>query len=84
MPIQGTASDMMKIAMIKVFKEMKKAKVHSQMLLQVHDELVFEVIPEEIEAMKTLVKNCMESALKLGDVPVIAETGTGKNWYEAH
>lgn len=84
MPIQGTAADMMKIAMSRVFKAMKREKIKSLMMLQVHDELVFEMIPEEVNILPELVKFEMENSMKLGDVPVIVETGTGKNWAEAH
>jgi len=84
MPKQGTAYDMMKIAMIKVDNAMKEKKVKSLMMLQVHDELVFEVPKDELEMMTELVKNEMESAMELGEVPVVVETGTGKNWFEAH
>lgn len=84
MPIQGTASDMMKIAMIRVDKEMKKRNLKSVMTIQVHDELVFEAHPGEIEELTSLVKLEMESALLLGDVPVVVEAGTGINWLEAH
>lgn len=84
MPIQGTAADMMKIAMIQVHKRMKQEKVRSLMLLQIHDELVFDVPNDEIELMKTLVVETMQNALALGDVPVLVEAGIGKNWDEAH
>ena len=84
MPIQGTASDMMKIAMIRIDKEMHQRKMKSMMTIQVHDELVFEAYPEEAEELTALVKHEMESALLLGEVPVIVETGTGANWYLAH
>lgn len=84
MPIQGTAADMMKIAMINVHSEMRKQKVNSKMLLQIHDELVFEVPNVELELMKGLVVQTMQDALPLGDVPVIVEAGAGKNWDEAH
>lgn len=82
MPIQGTASDMMKIAMINIHNEMKKRKLKSMMIMQVHDELVFEVIKEEADELKQLVVELMESALNLGDVPVVVDSGFGKNWLE--
>lgn len=82
MPIQGTASDMMKIAMINIHKEMKKQKLKSMMIMQVHDELVFEVISDEADDLKSLVVELMESALPLGDVPVIVDSGFGENWLE--
>lgn len=84
-PIQGTAADMIKLAMIKIHAEMKKTKFRSRMILQVHDELVFDVLQEELEDLKPLIIHCMQSAMELPhDVPVIAESGTGKNWLEAH
>lgn len=84
MPIQGTAADMMKIAMIQVHRRMQQEKVRSLMLLQIHDELVFEVPNDEIDVMKSLVVETMQNALPLGDVPVLVEAGVGKNWDEAH
>ena len=84
MPIQGTASDMMKIAMINIDRLMREQKLKSRMMLQVHDELVFEAIPEELDILKSLVVEEMQNALKLGDVPAIVDTGTGADWYEAH
>lgn len=84
MPIQGTASDMMKIAMIKIDNDMRKAKMQSRMMLQVHDELVFEADPQELEELKDLVIQDMQGALTLEDVPIIVDTGTGSNWFEAH
>ena len=84
MPIQGTASDMMKVAMLKVHKRMKAEKIRSLMMLQVHDELVFEAFTDELQDLITLVKMEMEGALPLGEIPVLVETGWGKNWFEAH
>ncbi len=83
MPIQGTAADMLKIAMINIDREMMRLKLQSKMLLQVHDELVFEVAPAEVDQMKSLVMDKMQSALPLS-VPVEVEVGVGKNWLEAH
>lgn len=83
MPIQGTAADMIKIAMIEIHNVFKEKKFKSKMLLQVHDELVFEVYKPEIEEVKKIVLREMKNAIKL-DVPVEVEIGTGKNWYEAH
>lgn len=82
MPIQGTASDMMKIAMINIHNEMKKQKMKSMMIMQVHDELVFEVYKDEADDLKTLVVELMESALPLGDVPIVVDSGFGANWLE--
>jgi DNA polymerase I len=83
MPIQGTAADMIKIAMIRVFDALKKNKFKSKMVLQVHDELVFDANKSELNELVPLVKELMENALPL-NVPVIAETGIGDNWLDAH
>jgi DNA polymerase-1 len=82
-PIQGSAADMIKIAMIHIHRSLKNANMTSKMILQVHDELVFEVPGEEIDKMKSLIKDCMEKAMALR-VPVKVEIGTGENWLEAH
>lgn len=81
-PIQGSAADLIKIAMIKVDQAMKKAHVQSTMLLQIHDELIFEVPEDELEKMKKLVKETMEHALELS-VPLKASLAYGPTWYEA-
>lgn len=83
MPIQGTAADMIKIAMINIFEHFRKEKFESRMVLQVHDELVFEVKKSELEAVKKVVTREMKNAIKL-DLPVEVEIGTGKSWFEAH
>jgi len=84
-PIQGTAADMIKLAMKKIHAAMKKEKMQSKMLLQVHDELVFDAVKTEVKELKPLVIENMQSALPLPHkVPVIAECGEGKNWLEAH
>jgi DNA polymerase-1 len=83
MPIQGTAADMIKIAMIEIHNIFREKKFKSKMLLQVHDELVFEVFKPEMEEVKKIVHREMKNAIKL-DVPIEVEIGTGKNWYEAH
>ena len=84
-PIQGTAADMIKMAMIKIHAEMKKTSWESKMILQVHDELVFDAVPSEAEALQELIISCMVNALPLPNgVPVEAEVGRGKNWLEAH
>ena len=84
-PIQGTAADMIKLAMIKIAGELQRGKFKSKMLLQVHDELVFDVIKEELEAVKPMIINCMQEALLLpNEVPANAEIGSGINWLEAH
>ena len=85
MPIQGTAADMIKLAMIAVHKELKSQKLQTKMILQVHDELVFDVPKGEENEVRDLVKNCMQNAMKLPfDVPADVETGMGSNWLEAH
>jgi DNA polymerase I len=84
-PIQGTAADMIKLAMIKVHEAIKKEKMQSRMILQVHDELVFDALKEEKEELKKLIVECMQTAMPLpNNVPVVAECGEGKNWLEAH
>jgi len=83
MPIQGTAADMIKIAMINIHNEFVKNKFESKMLLQVHDELVFEVKKKELEKVKKIVIDKMKNAIKL-NVNIEVEVGTGKSWYEAH
>ena len=81
-PIQGSAADLIKIAMLKMDKALKEAGVQSKMLLQIHDELIFLVPDEELELMQKLVKNTMESAMEL-KVPLKASISVGKTWYEA-
>jgi DNA polymerase-1 len=83
MPIQGTAADMIKLAMIHIDTALRNQKLTSKMLLQVHDELVFEVLKEEETRTKILVEKEMQQALPLS-VPVEVEIGIGKNWLEAH
>ena len=84
-PIQGSAADMIKLAMIKIHGEMKKTNWESKMILQVHDELVFDAVEKELPALKALILKCMKEALVLPNgVPVEAEVGVGKNWLEAH
>jgi DNA polymerase-1 len=84
MPIQGTAADMMKIAMIRIDEELRRRNMKSLMMLQVHDELVFEAKTEELDELREMVVRKMETAVKLGKGPVSVDTGTGKNWFEAH
>ncbi|MDB5278954.1 MAG: polA [Ferruginibacter sp.] len=84
-PIQGTAADMIKLAMIKIHREFINRGFKSKMLLQVHDELVFDAHKSEIELIKPVILECMQSALKLpNEVPTDAEIGAGDNWLEAH
>lgn len=85
MPIQGTAADMIKLAMIKIHREFKQRNLKSKMILQVHDELVFDAYKDEVETIKPIIIECMQSALPLpNDVPASAEMGVGDNWLEAH
>ncbi|WP_458126163.1 DNA polymerase I [Paenibacillus sp. Z3-2] len=81
-PIQGTAADIIKLAMVQMDEALRERKLKSRMLLQVHDELVFEVPADELELMKELVPSVMEKALELS-VPLKAEVSFGDNWYEA-
>lgn len=82
-PVQGSAADVVKLAMIKIDKELDAQNLKTKMLLQVHDELVFESPAEEIEAASALIKKEMESALET-QVPLLVEVGVGNNWLEAH
>ncbi len=83
MPIQGTAADMIKLAMINIYRELKKNKFSSKMVLQVHDELLFDARKDEIDELKILVKELMENAMPL-KVPLTVEMGVGENWLDAH
>ena len=84
-PIQGSAADMIKLAMIKIDEELKAKNFKSKMLLQVHDELVFDVLKEELENIQPVIINAMKNALILpNEVPADAEIGHGNNWLEAH
>ena len=84
-PIQGTAADMIKLAMIKIDAEFKKQNFKSKMLLQVHDELVFDAHKEEVDRIKPIILHCMQTALALPNgVPTDAEIGIGDNWLKAH
>ena len=84
-PIQGTAADMIKLAMIKVHEAFKKNGFGSKMVLQVHDELVFDVLKDEVDAVKPVILECMQTAMTLpNDIPILAEVGVGENWLEAH
>ncbi|MGK2961370.1 MAG: DNA polymerase, partial [Gemmatimonadaceae bacterium] len=80
-PIQGSAADLIKVAMIKIDEALRDGGFSSKMLLQVHDELVFEVPPEELERVKAMVKEKMENAAELA-VPLVVDLGTGVNWLE--
>ena len=85
MPIQGTAADMIKLAMINVHRELNKHKLQTKMILQVHDELVFDVPLGEEDTIRPMIVECMQNAMKLPHhVPSDVETGIGGNWLEAH
>ena len=82
-PIQGSAADIIKIAMIKIHNRMEAGDWKAKMLLQVHDELVFDVPKTEVESLSAMVKEEMENAFSL-DVPLVIDLGFGNNWLEAH
>ena len=82
-PIQGTAADIIKVAMVRIFAEMERRGLRSRMIMQVHDELIFNIVPSELDEMRELVERGMADAYH-GAVPLIAEAGTGDNWLEAH
>jgi len=83
MPIQGTAAEMIKLAMINIDVQLLERGMKAKMLLQVHDELLFETPPEELEDLAKIVSSEMENALPL-DVPIVVDCGVGDNWFEAH
>ena len=82
-PIQGTAADIIKVAMIRIHRRFKAEGIQSKMILQVHDELNFSVLPEEHEKVERIVMEEMQNAFKM-QVPLVADSGWGKNWLEAH
>ncbi len=82
-PIQGTSADIIKLAMIGVADRLREEGLRSRMVLQIHDELVFDALPEEVPALKALVKDVMENVIKLS-VPLTVECSAGANWLEAH
>ncbi len=82
-PIQGTAADLIKIAMVSIHRHMAENNMKSKMILQVHDELVFDTVPEELEKLKNLVVHDMSTAMKL-NVPLDVSVNSGANWFEAH
>jgi len=82
-PIQGSAADIIKLAMIDIFDVMQEKNYKSKMILQVHDELIFDVYKPELEEIKNLVRTKMEGAIKLS-IPLTVDIGTGENWLEAH
>jgi DNA polymerase-1 len=82
-PIQGTAADLIKVAMINIYRRMLHEKRQTRLILQIHDELVFEVPGKEVKALREMVKEEMEGVMEL-TIPLKVEIGTGKNWAEAH
>ncbi len=81
-PIQGSSADILKKAMIDVYNSFKKHNLKSKMLLQVHDELIFNVVKEELPMVEKIVNECMDNVYEL-DVPLKVDIQTGNNWYEA-
>ena len=81
-PVQGSAADLLKKAMIEIFAAFNEKGLKSKMLLQVHDELVFDVVQEEADVVKQIVQDIMENTYQL-DVPLKVDIETGSNWYEA-
>jgi len=82
-PIQGTAADLIKVAMIRIAEKLRLSQWQASMILQIHDELLFEAPEQEAEDLRTMIKQEMEHAIDLS-VPVYVDIGTGENWYEAH
>jgi DNA polymerase-1 len=82
-PIQGSAADIIKLAMIRIHEEFMRRNLQSQMILQVHDELIFDVMKTEEDEVRNLVLECMENVISLR-IPLTVEWGTGENWLEAH
>jgi len=82
-PIQGSAADIIKIAMVNLARELQNGDWKSKMIMQVHDELVLDVPINELETLKPLVKKCMEEAVKLS-VPLEVDMSSGRDWLEAH
>ena len=81
MPVQGTSADIIKVAMIKLYQEMNKRRMESKMLLQVHDELLFEMPSEELEEVRRLVPEIMSTAIELS-IPLKVDIKSGQNWAE--
>ena len=81
-PIQGSAADLIKLAMVHIYQTMKEKQVKSRMILQIHDELIFDVCDDELDTMKDIVEQGMQQAMQLR-VPLIAEASFGKTWYDA-
>ena len=83
MPIQGSAAELIKIAMIDIHKKIIKEKMKAKMILQIHDELLFEFPKDEEDILVSIVVNSMEKAMDLS-VPLVVDYGIGNNWFEAH
>ena len=81
-PIQGSAADIIKIAMNKLYKALKENKLKSKLVMQVHDELIVETFDDELEIVKKLMKESMENVIKL-DIPLDIDLNVGKSWYDA-
>ena len=82
-PLQGSAADIIKVAMVRIYRELTERNMRSRMIMQVHDELIFNVVPDELEAVKELVRRQMEGAYS-GRVPLEVSMDTGDNWLQAH
>nr|WP_300002789.1 DNA polymerase I [Tissierella sp.] len=82
-PIQGTAADIIKVAMVRVYRELKARGLKSKLILQVHDELIIETVKEELDEVKTLMKELMESAISL-EIPLKVDIEVGDSWYDTH
>ena len=82
MPIQGTAADIIKLAMIEIYRELKRRNLKSKLILQIHDELIIDTFDDEIDEVKNIVKSKMEEVVNLS-VPLIADIGVGDSWYDA-
>ena len=83
-PVQGSAADMIKLAMIKIYNELNRGGFKTELILQVHDELVFDVPKDELEKVRTIIENSMKNALPGLKVPIVVGIDTGENWLEAH
>ena len=81
-PIQGSAADIIKIAMVNIYKRLKKENLSSKLILQVHDELIIDAQKDELEKVKDILKTEMENAAKLS-VPLVADMNVGETWYDA-
>lgn len=82
-PLQGSAADIIKVAMVGIYREMTRRNMRSRMIMQVHDELIFNVVPDELDDMRDLVRRQMEGAYS-GRVPLEVSMDTGQNWLQAH